>query len=111
MSMSNLKQVKMSKTEMGYHTPKVTTEVSKRLLESKIQTQDLSWKNDEGDSLGIVGWYSDETEGNEGILLIPYKEKNYKYYSLVIKDEGFSGDYKDLQFDTIEEVINYIKTR
>tara|TARA_R110002051_G_scaffold119842_1_gene193108 strand:- start:331 stop:651 length:321 start_codon:yes stop_codon:yes gene_type:complete len=106
--MSNLKQVKMSKTEMGYHTPKVTTEVSKRLLESKIQTQDLSWKNDEGDSLGIVGWYDAERFYAEGMIWIPYGKK-YKHFTLVIQDND--DGYEDLQFDTIEEVIKYIKNK
>jgi len=98
----------MSKNEMGYHTPKVTTEVSKRLLEANIKTTDLSWSNDEGDSLGIVGWWDDEKNYSEGVLWIPYEEK-YKHFSLVIQND--EEDYKSIEFDTIEEVINYIKTR
>jgi len=98
----------MSKNEMGYHTPKVTTEVSKRLLEANIKTTDLSWQHDEGDSLGIDGWWDDEKNYSEGVLWIPYEEK-YKHFSLVIKNDD--KDYKSIEFDTIEEVINYIKRR
>ena len=94
---------------MGYHTPQLTTEVSKRLLEANIKTIDISWRHDEGDSLGIDGWYNEQTDSSEGCLWIPYEEK-YKHFSLVIKHDGLD-DYEDLQFDTIEEVINYIKTR
>jgi len=97
----------MSKNEMGYHTPKVTTEVSKRLLEANIKTIDLSWHNDEGDSLGIDGWYNEQTDSSDGSIWIPYEE--WTKFSIVTN--GNHDNYKTIEFDTIEEVINYIKRR
>ena len=107
MSKKEEKIFESSIVNWGYHTPKETIKTAKTLFNAGIKTRDLSWKNDEGDSLGIDGWYDDQ-KYSEGVLFIPYDEK-YKHFSLVIQDDD--KDYKSIEFDTIKEVINYIKTR
>lgn len=83
---------------MAFHTPEFTQECV-NTLSIYFDVIDISWKNDETDSLQLNGKY---------ILFLPDGDE-YDYFLLLPLNKECEADYEnEKQFKTLEETIKHL---
>jgi hypothetical protein len=92
----------------GVHTPQLTTELYKELKAYELKVKDLSWGNDEGDSIQVndncIVWVPNSNYSHWGYVpfLTSYVESDGSIYA-----DEYDWD-KQLLFKTKEQLIQFL---